>query len=966
MRVLVLLGLLLGALPAVAQSNPPANPPGLLVKGESKSLRLSQVETQVHVAGALSETKTIVTFCNSLGRVLEGTLHFPLPEGATVSGYGLDVNGQMVDGVIVEKDKGRVVFEKEVRRGVDPGLVEWTRGNVFNTRVYPIPAKGCRKISVSFVTHLNQSADGARYILPLNYKDSLDDFTLRLSVVGTSERPKITWPAQGGIQLTGKDSRYVGGASLRGQPLVGQLEVALLGKGAQHVVEQSPAGETHFFVSDLVPKNVAPATTAAPKKVTVLWDVSGSRAGKHDKEVATLEAYLKRFNKTAIAVTLQPFSNTLHAPQSFAVNNGDTHALLAAVRNLTYDGGTQFSVVSPVKGTAAPDVYLLFSDGLSTFGAPDAGGFVAPVFAFSDDVNTHATYLKWLTQQSGGDYFHLAALKPEQAAAQVGGKRLAIVSINATSGTLRHAYPRVGTPVQGPLLITGKLDTPTATVVVELGMAGQVTQRLTYVLSGKSEGNLVARYWAQQKVQELSVFAERNQQGLIDLGKRYGLVTPATSLIVLERLEQYVEHDIRPPTSLVAMRAEYDSRQKVKAAEAKRQEAGKLEHIVALWNARVQWWQRKFEYPPNFRYGEPKAKKSRNGGGEGRGMGMAGGAHDEADMSERESLAPPASRLASPAADMAKSDRKGADAAAPEPGIELQPWSPDTPYLKALKAAAPAQREAVYLTQKATYGSSPAFFLDCADFFGAQKDAARALRVLSNIAELELDNAALLRVLGHRLRQLEHLELARLVFEEVLRLRPEEPQSYRDLAQVLADLKRYAPAMALLQHVVMNQWDRFDEIEVIALMELNRILPMAKAMGVEPSNLDARLVSPMDLDIRISLSWDADLTDIDLWVEEPSGERVDYSHNLSTIGGLVSRDFTQGYGPEEYVLKKAMRGTYTVKTNFFGSSAQALTGAVTLQLELFTNYGRPNEKKQSITIRLTDTKETFTVGALKF
>jgi uncharacterized protein YfaP (DUF2135 family) len=66
------------------------------------------------------------------------------------------------------------------------------------------------------------------------------------------------------------------------------------------------------------------------------------------------------------------------------------------------------------------------------------------------------------------------------------------------------------------------------------------------------------------------------------------------------------------------------------------------------------------------------------------------------------------------------------------------------------------------------------------------------------------------------------------------------------------------------------------------------------------------------------------------------------------------------------VLRRAMKGTYTVKTNFYGSSAQSLTGAVTLQLELFTNYGRPNEKRQTITIRLTDQKETFTVGKLTF
>ena len=57
-----------------------------------------------------------------------------------------------------------------------------------------------------------------------------------------------------------------------------------------------------------------------------------------------------------------------------------------------------------------------------------------------------------------------------------------------------------------------------------------------------------------------------------------------------------------------------------------------------------------------------------------------------------------------------------------------------------------------------------------------------ALQVLSNIAELELEDAALVRILGHRLEQLGYLNLAVKTFEQVLAMRPEEPQSYRDVA----------------------------------------------------------------------------------------------------------------------------------------------------------------------------------------
>ena len=57
---------------------------------------------------------------------------------------------------------------------------------------------------------------------------------------------------------------------------------------------------------------------------------------------------------------------------------------------------------------------------------------------------------------------------------------------------------------------------------------------------------------------------------------------------------------------------------------------------------------------------------------------------------------------------------------------------------------------------------------------------------------------------------------------------------------------------------------------------------------------------------------------------------------------------------------------YKIQTNFFGSSQQKLAGAVTLQVDVFSNYGRKNEKRKSTTIRLKENKQTFTVADIEF
>jgi len=129
---------------------------------------------------------------------------------------------------------------------------------------------------------------------------------------------------------------------------------------------------------------------------------------------------------------------------------------------------------------------------------------------------------------------------------------------------------------------------------------------------------------------------------------------------------------------------------------------------------------------------------------------------------------------------------------------------------------------------------------------------------------------------------------------------------------------------------------------VLALFPMPAVVPKKPLVG-------------MDLWVRM-----------DLWVVEPSGEKGYYAHRKTTIGGRVSRDFTRGYGPEEYLLKKAMKGKYTIRVKYFSSSAPRLSGSVTLQVDIFTNFGRPNATRRSITVRLRRSKEIINVGDISF
>ncbi len=1083
-------------------------PPALMVQeeGHSTPLGLARLQTEVRILGPVAETVSTMTFANPSARAMEGDLYFPLPEGATISGYALDINGTMVDGVAVEKHEARRVFEQVVRRGVDPGLVEWTQGNTFQTRVFPIPAHGSRTVRVSYVTELIGGKDAPAYHLPLKFKDKIHDFSLRVEVVKPAAPPQVTKGELANFAFQKWHESFVAETRQQDWSPVEDLVIALPKVDGPHlVVEKAADGQTYFAVQDYpaVPKEELDTSLLDPKRVVVFWDASGSRAGDHSREIAVLQGYLgelfrhtDRAKLPSPAVDLVLFRNTVSKPIRLVLHLLDCSALSAELERVQYDGGTQLGAIGPIAGGEKPDLYLLFTDGISNFGREEPRKLDAPLYIFSDSATANHALLSSLAESNGGQYFNLANWKDSDIFARAVRPVRSFLSAAVEGGPVKDLYPQRPQPLAGRFMLVGKLSGETASVTASNGDRSGAPDTRTFKVSRADavEGSLLRRLWAQKKLADLMIHQKANEKEIAALGRQFGLVTPYTSLLVLDSLEQYVQYEIAPPQSLAAMREEYMRQIDTVEHQKQKQKADKLAEVLRMWDERVKWWNAEFQYAKDFKYKQPQGQAGELGAltlnATGGAIAPAANAPAPGAAQPRRTAAapapaPPASaaapaaplardaapdqaRLARPEAPMPESGQppremnmvpEPAEPARPEPadgpqtlspsplldsehldirgyfgddkslrdgkrvvggkddrrqpgqsserqpGIVIQSWQPDMPYMKELQAAkGKAEQWAVYMNNRAKYGTSPGFFLDCADFFrepqaGAPGDKELALQVLSNIAELELEDAALLRVLGHRLVQIGELDLAVQTFEQVLELRPEEPQSYRDLALAMArraedrtlepeptpavgkvplfngtqtfveDTVRadYARAIELLSQVVMGRWDnRFPEIEVIALEEVNRIIPRAKAAGVSVVPLDPRLIKLLDVDVRIVMTWHADNTDVDLWVTEPSGEKAFYDHNRTTIGGLVSRDFTQGYGPEEYMVRRAAHGTYKIEANYFGSQATRLTGPVTVQVDVLTNYGRPNEQRKSLTLRLKEAKETVRVGEIEF
>ena len=94
----------------------------------------------------------------------------------------------------------------------------------------------------------------------------------------------------------------------------------------------------------------------------------------------------------------------------------------------------------------------------------------------------------------------------------------------------------------------------------------------------RTENALAPLIWAERRVADFSLHSRQERAELLRIGLAYRLATPATSLLVLETVEQYLRHGIEPPRSRTKLYAEYQARYEESAA--RRRESGAGERLV--------------------------------------------------------------------------------------------------------------------------------------------------------------------------------------------------------------------------------------------------------------------------------------------------------------------------------------------------------------------------------------------------
>ena len=203
------------------------------------------------------------------------------------------------------------------------------------------------------------------------------------------------------------------------------------------------------------------------------------------------------------------------------------------------------------------------------------------------------------------------------------------------------------------------------------------------------------------------------------------------------------------------------------------------------------------------------------------------------------------------------------------------------------------------------------------------------------------------------------------------RQRPFEPHSYRDLARSLEESGKYGLAAVQYEIILAGTWhQRFHEsLKTVAREEYAAMMREAirkKAVGKDLADLFGERLEGMvrdtqTSDLRVTISWNTDNTDVDLWVIEPDGTKCFYQNRKTQSGGELSEDMTQGYGPERYRVAKAAKGTYRIMVHYYAANPNLLAGESHVNVVVTRFAGTPKETTERHTVILKTAGEAVEV-----
>jgi hypothetical protein len=534
--------------------------------GQEAKLSLRKFHIDVHIEGGFARTTIDQTYFNHLPSRLEGTFYFPLPPDASLSRLAMYVDGNLMEGGMVERDYGRDVYERIVTQQKDPALLEWLDGSTFKMRVFPLEGRQEKRILLSYTQRLAGLHGQLAYRFPVGHSlRTVDRLTLRALV-------------KGGAAMTWSSSSHTLQSKTDGDDLLLTMEQknAKLDRDVVLSLDEDTTGQTSLHLATVEQDGAKylmvryrPELPGEPNRQRRDWVFLVETSGDRDPllmrtQIEVVRALLKEAEPGDTFALLAANTRTAAlSDKSLFVTEANVARAIAFLEGRHLIGALDL-------GHALADTERFLKEGKNPY-LVHVGSGIAAMGERRDDVLSKRppdgtryvgigvgrrwarSLMKTTAERTGGLFTQInpdesIAWRSFELAASLNSGRLLGVRVTDKDGKvplLPYATAlAVGEEVVAVARVDAGQELPKA-VMVRGTFNGRPFERELVIKNAETNAGYLPRTWAKLEIERLlAEDAAKHKEAIVALSKAMYVMTPFTSLLVLENEEMYEQYKV--------------------------------------------------------------------------------------------------------------------------------------------------------------------------------------------------------------------------------------------------------------------------------------------------------------------------------------------------------------------------------------------------------------------------------------
>jgi len=539
---------------------------------------IKTVDATVTIQGRIAVTHVDQVFHNTSSYQVEAIFAFPLPRGAVITELIYWFNGKRYVAQIREKWEAIRRYQQQIRRYLDPALLQYLGDNLFRLNIAPINPNSDVRFEITYVELLDYDFGKISYRFFLNTTglspSPLQRVSVQLDAVSPSPFKYFRSPthqqstATSITQISDREYRLVFGDEnfMPDRDLIVEFETIREGIDLNvYTYTPVPAdsfGTDSFFTLSITPPDSLLPQALIPKAVVFVADVSSSMEGERLQQLKeALRQFLQRlspedyFNIVAFGTTVVSFSSDLVRATPDNLNGATAFVNGLSAFGLTNIEGALRTALNMSFTDSTANILIFLTDGYPTWGIMDTSQLVALVqelnqkdvriFSFGIGDEVAKVLLRTISRENHGYAVFITAADSIAEVVNYHFERLSrpvLMDLEITISGLAvyDVYPRDLPDLfwGSQVLIFGRY-TNAGTFPVQLrgrvrGETVEVSQEASFPDTAGGF-RAVARLWANSKIQDLleqiAIYGELPElvDAVIQLSLQFQILTPYTA-----------------------------------------------------------------------------------------------------------------------------------------------------------------------------------------------------------------------------------------------------------------------------------------------------------------------------------------------------------------------------------------------------------------------------------------------------